>query len=269
MSGWNGVDFLFFLIFAVNTLLGMSRGATKEIISMMCLCVALIFTIKFTVPLSNFLNSSPSIVKVVESPIIQNFMLAIGAGPLTVELLHQIFYSISLLICFVSIFSICEGALTMSGFVEMYPFPYAAFNRKVGGTLGFTRGYVINLIFICIFTLHLFSGSRDSMFSNSFFVKLFHGSAVRLDSIISGQNPDQYQKIFEGKNLYNEEQLLKVMGAPSESVAPTPAPAQPSGQYQPFQVPQQQPQGQPQGQPQPQQSAPPPSVYMPPSAPAQ
>src|SRR3990167_1645354 len=100
MDTWNGLDFFIFLIFASSTILGMVRGATREIISMMCLSVALIFSIKFTIPLAVFFNRSPLINNVVDNPFMQNFMQAIDAGPLTPELLAQIFYSISLLICF-------------------------------------------------------------------------------------------------------------------------------------------------------------------------
>jgi len=211
MNNWTGFDFFIFLIFAANTILGMSRGATKEIISMMCLCVALIFTIKFTVPLANFFNHSPLINEVVDSSIISNFMQAIGAGPVTADLLQQIFYSISMLICFVGVYSVCEGALSMAGAVEMYSFPYATLNRKVGGALGCTRGYVISLLFIVILTLHIFRDSGNSFFNNSVFLNLFQSSAVKLDSIITGQQPEQYKEIFKGKNLFNEEKVLEHM----------------------------------------------------------
>lgn len=215
MNNWNGLDFFVFLIFAANTILGMARGATKEIISMMCLSVALIFTIKFTVPLANFFNSSPLLKDVVSNDFINNFMIAIGAGSLTENLLREIFYSISILICFVGIFSICEGALSVTGVVEMYPFPYAALNRKIGAGLGATRGYVISLIFLCIISLHIFKGNADSLFTNSFFLHLFQGPIVQLDSIITGQQPEQYKEIFKGKELYNEKNVLQSIQPPS------------------------------------------------------
>jgi uncharacterized membrane protein required for colicin V production len=208
MNSWNGFDFLIFLIFAANTVLGMSRGATKEIISMMCLSVALIFSIKFTIPLAAFFNQSPLINNVVDNSFIQNFMLAIGAGPMTADLLMQTFYSISLLICFVGIFSICEAALTRTGVVEMYSFPYVAIDRKLGGALGCTRGYVISLLVISILTLHLFK-ANDAMFSNSFFVHLFQNQTIEFDSIISGQQPEQYREILKGKELYKTSDVMK------------------------------------------------------------
>lgn len=211
MNNWNGLDFLIFLIFAANTILGMARGATKEIISMICLSVALIFTIKFTVPLATFFNSSPLIKNVVDNMFMQNFMLAIGAGPLTESLLRETFYSLSMLVCFVGIFSICEGALSMAGVVEMYPFPYAAWNRKVGAGLGCTRGYVISLLILSILTLHIFRGSSNSMFTNSFFCRLFQGSIINFDSIVTGQQPEQYKEIFKGKDLFKAQEVLEQM----------------------------------------------------------
>src|SRR5947207_726926 len=121
MGNWNGLDFFIFLIFFVNTMYGMSRGATKEIISLMCLSVALIFTIRFTIPLTHFINSSPSINNVLTAAPIQNFMAAIGADPLNADFLSQLSYGLSVLICFVGVFSVAEAVL-VSSFSEMFTF---------------------------------------------------------------------------------------------------------------------------------------------------
>jgi uncharacterized membrane protein required for colicin V production len=214
MNNWNGLDFFIFLIFVLNTLIGMNRGAAKEIISMMCLSVGLIFAIKFTIPLSNFFNSSPLMNAVVDNKIMQNFMLAIGAGPLTVGLLNQLFFSISLLLCFMFAYSICEGALSYSGFVESYSFPWATLSRKVGATLGCVRGYVFNLILLVILALHIFNGSNlpdGGIFQNSFFAGLFRNAAVKMDSIITGQQPESYREILKDKDLYKVEDIYKVI----------------------------------------------------------
>jgi uncharacterized membrane protein required for colicin V production len=209
MDSWNGLDFLIFLIFAVNTILGMVRGATKEIISMMCLCAALIITIKFTVPLAGIFNNSPLMVDVVDSSIIQNFMLSIGAGPVTEDLLKQMFYAISLLLCFVGTFSICEAALSRPGFVEVFSFPYATLNRKVGAALGCTRAYVIVLIFLLIIA-HVFSANNgDAIIRGSYFAQLFNSSAQKMDDLIIGQRPGSYQEIFKDKNLFNSGQVIQ------------------------------------------------------------
>lgn len=244
MNNWNGLDFFIFLILVLNTVVGMRRGATKEIVSLMCLSAALIFTIKFTVPLSNFFAKSPIVNDFVQSPFTQNFMQAIGAGPMTLELVNQIMYSISMLICFVGVFSICDGALSLSGFNEYFSFPYAMLNRKVGGSLGFLRGYVISLILIVILGLHLYKGGGigGEFLSGSFFANLFGSQAQDLDGLISSQKPENYQKIYENKP-YNEKDLYKnfpnqnffgsqtivgsgvtVTPTPTAPTAPTPAP---------------------------------------------
>jgi uncharacterized membrane protein required for colicin V production len=213
MNNWNGLDFFIFLIFLVNTLLGMSRGATREIISMICLSAALIFTIKFTVPVARFLNSSPLIANVLSSSFIQNFMVSIGAQPLTASMLSELAYTISLLICFVGTFGVCEATLAFTGFVEVFPFSYAALNRKIGAGLGAMRGYVLNLILILILTLHI---TVPALTKGSFFVNLFQSSVIQLDSLISGQEVERYREIFKEKNLYNVKDILAPVTSPTE-----------------------------------------------------
>lgn len=234
MDSWNGLDFFIFLIFAVNTILGMSRGAAKELISTMCLCVALVCTIKFTIPLATFFNKSPLMVDVITSKFVQNFIASLGLNPLSTNTLQEIFYSISLLVCFVGVFSVCEGGLSMSGLLEVYSFPYAWLNRKLGAVLGGIRGYVITLILISVTTLHVFKNSDESAFKNSYFVNLFASSAVLFDSIVSKQQPEQYQKIFRDKNLYNPLKALQDLSKPAlEGVAPADLSTAPPAQQQP------------------------------------
>ncbi|OGT55556.1 MAG: hypothetical protein A3F43_02575 [Gammaproteobacteria bacterium RIFCSPHIGHO2_12_FULL_42_10] len=231
MSAWNGLDFFIFLLFAANTIRGMIRGATKEIVGMMCLSVALIFTLKFTIPLTNFFNQSPLIGDVVDSTIIQNFMEAVGLGPATPALLYQMFYSISLMICFMFPYSFCEGALSLTGVYEVYTFPYMLWNRKVGGALGCVRGYVFTLILVSILSFHLFIDDRNtSLISNSYFVNLFQDAAQTLDRLISEQKPERYQEIYKAKDLFKANQVLENMGTellPSGSMPPEPIPAAP------------------------------------------
>ncbi len=216
MNSWNGLDFFIFLILTLNTVLGLSRGATKEIVSLMCLSAALIITIKFTVPLSNFFASSSIVNNFVDSSMTKNFMAAIGAGPLTVDLVNQIMYSISLLICFVGAFSVCEAGLTVTGFSESFSFPYAALNRKVGGSLGFIRGYIITLILLSILSLHIYKVGNvgGNFLSGSFFTNLFSSQTQKLDQLISGQQPENYQQLYQ--NIpYNEKNLYQNTGSPS------------------------------------------------------
>jgi len=207
MSNWNGLDFFIFLIFFLNLVLGMSRGATKEIVSMMCLSVALIFTIKFTLPLYVFLNKSPLIQDVLTSKFVLNFMAAVGAGPLTADMLKELSYSMSVAITFFGTFFTCEAGLSIVGFSELFTFPYAMMNRKVGGTLGTTRGYVISVIVILLL-IHMF---KTNPITGSFFMNLFQGTANTLDSLIAGQQVEQYPEIFKNKNLYNEKDIYKML----------------------------------------------------------
>lgn len=212
MDNWNGLDFFIFLIFAANTILGIVRGATKEIISTMCLSVALIFTLKFTMPLARFFNNSPLITDVIDSSLTQNFMWAIGAGPLTTSLLSEISYSISLLICFLGAFSVCEAMLSFTGFMEVFSFPYAALNRKLGGVLGFARGYIFNIVLVAILALHLLKNGdviNNSVITHSFFVNLLLPSAKKLDSLISAEAPERYRELLNEKPAYNVEDLYK------------------------------------------------------------
>lgn len=216
MNNWNGLDFFIFMIFAINTLLGMSRGASKEIISIMCLSLALIFTIKFSVPLANFFNSSPLVYDVVANRNAQYFMSATNAGALSVNGLHEVFYSISLLICFVGAFSAGEAALAYSGFREMFSFPYAAISRKVGAALGCLRGYCIALVVICVLALHVFKNDWSNQWiAGSYFVQLFQSAASKLDSLISAQRPENYQEVYRDKNLYNDSQIYQMLRAPA------------------------------------------------------
>jgi uncharacterized membrane protein required for colicin V production len=229
MNDWNSLDFFILLIFAANTILGIVRGATKEIISTMCLSIALIFTIKFTVPLAHFLNKSPIIHDVLDSSMVQNFMYVIGAGPLTKSSLHQIAYAISLLICFVGSYSVCEAMLNFSGFLEVFSFPYATLNRKLGGTLGFARGYIFNLVLISILALHLLENSdvvSNNIIKTSFFAKLLGPASIRLDSLISGQQPERYREILQEKPAYQIEDLYKHIKNVPDQVPPQNPPAQ-------------------------------------------
>ncbi|HEX2549182.1 MAG TPA: CvpA family protein, partial [Gammaproteobacteria bacterium] len=197
-NNWNGLDFFIFLILALNAIQGMSRGTAKEILSMMCLSIALIFSIKFTLPLTNFINSSPLAHGVLSTPMIQRFMHAIGAGSLTLQLLHQIMYSISLLVCFVGIFCVLEATLTSSNVSQSMPLHEVLINRKVSSAIGLTRGYIINLIFLSIFTLHI-SGADNKFVRDSFFAKLFHTQTVKLDRIIRNQKPEDYKEIYKNQ----------------------------------------------------------------------
>jgi uncharacterized membrane protein required for colicin V production len=209
MNGWNGLDFLIFVILLFNTLLGMSRGAAREIISLLCLSATLICTIKFTVPLATFFNSSPLINDVITSRLIQNFMASIGAGPLTQDMVMQIAYSVSLLICFVGSFSILEAVLAFTNTREVFKFPYAVIDRKVAAALGCIRGYIFSLVLLSILTLHLLANNQSNpLIANSFFTNLFSSQTAEFDSFVASQLPEQYQQLYK-QNPYNSKAVLQ------------------------------------------------------------
>jgi len=202
MSAWTGLDFFIFLIFLVNTLLGMSRGGVRETISAIGLCAALVITLKFTIPLTEFVNKSPLITNVITSPMVQNFMRSINMPPLTEAMLLQLGYCVSLLICFTGAFSVCEAVLAYTGVIEVMGLSMSVINRKLGATLGAMRGFVLVLIFIIILT-HLFAGNMPASVSGN----ALRGAAEKMDSLILAQAPERYQEILENKDLYNPEQI--------------------------------------------------------------
>ncbi len=204
MSAWSGLDFVIFLIFLLNVLLGMARGGFREIISLISLCAALVITIKFTIPVTKFVNSSPLITDVVTSQFSQNFMQAIGMPPLTESMLLQMGYCISLLICFVGSFSICEAALSYSSVMEAFGFSTAMVNRKLGAAMGSTRGFVIVLIFMIVLE-HLFSGNLPE----SYFISLLGGAGQKLDYLIMAQAPERYLEVLKSSYLYNQTNVMK------------------------------------------------------------
>ncbi|MDA8562014.1 CvpA family protein [Gammaproteobacteria bacterium] len=217
MESWNGLDFFVFLILLINTLRGMSRGGGKELIALMCLSAALIICIKFTVPLANFLNKSPLIISVVKNQFIANFFNSIGAGPLTADVLKQIMYSISLLLCFVSVFSVTEATIYYSGYVQTASLTQAVVSKKLGAAIGFTRGYILSLIFLSIITLHIFKdsgGIAKEFIDGSFFVRVLSTPTIMLDDMISSKNPVEYQKLYKDKP-YSESDLIRLLKDPS------------------------------------------------------
>jgi len=212
MSDWNNLDFLIFLIFFLNTIQGMSRGGSREIISMMCLSVALIFTIKFTIPLASWLNKSPLIQDVMSSTMIGRFMDEIGAGAVTLNLVTELNFCLALLVCFVAIYYLCEGVLNYTGTVAMASFKWVAASRKLGATLGAVRGYVFSIILILI-TIHIFTKNQVNDVINkslitSHFVTLFTEAAQKLDSLIAAQDPTRYRELYKYKDLYNAKDIF-------------------------------------------------------------
>ncbi len=187
----------------------MSRGGLREVISTLSLCAALVITIQFTVPLTEFMTKSPLISDVVTSAFFQNFMKSVDMPPLTAAMLFHISYCVALLICFVGTFSVCEGVLAYSGMMESFSLPTAIMNRKAGAASGAMRGFVLVLIFIIILD-HLFIANG----SGSTFINLLHGSARKMDALISARAPERYQEILQDRNLYNQTNVINDLTKP-------------------------------------------------------
>ncbi len=209
MSSWSGIDFFIFLVLVMNILLGMSRGGLRETISMISLFVALIITIKFTITLTNWMNSSPLISDVLSSKIVQNFMISLDMPPLTSEMLYHLEYCLSLLICFVGAYSFCEAVLAYTNAVEAFGFSVTMINRKLGAALGTLRGCVLIMLFIVMMN-HLFEGKIPA----SVFMHALAKPAQTLDTLINNRAPERYKEILQDKNLYNPEPILNQLMNP-------------------------------------------------------
>lgn len=188
----------------------MARGGLKEIISALSLCAALVITIEFTMPLFKFINTSPLINDVITSNFFQNFMKSIEMPPLTEDMIIRLNYCLSLLLCFVGAFSICEAVLSYSSLIEAFGLPATLANRKLGGALGVVRGFVLVLIFIIVL---------DKIYHDdvpaSKFVNLLQGSATKMNDIVISGAPQRYLEILQDKNLYNQENVMKDLLEPT------------------------------------------------------
>jgi len=207
MSNWSGLDYFIFLFFLMNILLGMARGGLKESISTFGLCAALVMTIAFTGPLTKFVNSSPLMTDVVSSPMVQNFMKAVGMPPLTYDSLVNCGYALSLLICFVGAFGVCEAVLAYSNVMEAFSLPVTLINRKVGVALGALRGFIFTVIFLVVLK-HLFMGDNQYLGT---FATMFQGPVDKLDYLIQIRAPERYGEILKDSNLYNTQKVLDMV----------------------------------------------------------
>lgn len=139
------LDFIIFGFIFFNAILGISRGLTKEIISILVLIVALVVMIKFTATLANFLNTTQGSLDVIT--VISKFTGLDATVPLAL-----ISWGIALLLLFVGTFSIGE-AVNFYASIDIIPFSLDMAGRILGGVLGFVRGYVFSLILILVLGL--------------------------------------------------------------------------------------------------------------------
>jgi hypothetical protein len=165
--------------------------------------------IKFTMPVAEYINKSPLIIDVVTSQFVMNFMKAINMPPLTDAVLFSFNFCLSLLICFVGTFSVCEATLSYSSAMEAFGMSTTIINRKSGAAFGATRGFVLVLIFIVILQ-RLFVGEPPA----SRFIDLLGPSATKMKDIIVSGAPQRYIEILQDKNLYNQDQILNDLAKP-------------------------------------------------------
>ena len=140
----------------------------------------------------------------------QNFVTSIGLGPLTQEGIFSFGYGVSLLICFMGIFSIGEATLAYTNAMNLFTFPYMAVDRKVGAAMGAVRGFVFATIFV------LFCLTFNNPFSaNSYFISVLTPSASRLNTLIIQQTPERYQEVLKDKNIFNAKAILEQLKNPT------------------------------------------------------
>lgn len=176
MADFTWIDYLIFLVFFVNTMLGLARGLYKETISIMCLIVAFIIAIKFTSPIALVLNGSQGFQDVLT--VFTKFTSYNAATSLTL-----VSYGVSLLVLFVGTFSISEAALFYAG-IELFIFPYAIIGRALGGVLGFIRGYALSVVLILV--LRLTPLILDATWSQSHLIPVLMPKVTELASLIGG-----------------------------------------------------------------------------------
>ena len=142
MGTFTLVDYIFLAFFFFSTLLGLSRGFFKELISLVSILFALIITIKFTGPVANWLNASNGA---------QDVVLAVSTffGVHVGTQLTLFTIGLTVLVLFVGVYSVGE-AMNAYGLFEMLVGPgvISLTYRILGGIIGFVRGYIFNLILI-------------------------------------------------------------------------------------------------------------------------
>jgi uncharacterized membrane protein required for colicin V production len=182
-------DVVLFLAIFVNTILGFARGLFREAISILCLIVAIVVAMKFTVPLSEFLSTSAGFKDVVL--VITRYANHPGAnGPL-----YLFGFGVSFLLLFVGVYSISEVVnhyVSNIGAFILFPM-LAILDRIIAGVLGFIRGYIFALITILI--VGLSPVVLTSGWTNSVLVPNLWPNAFKLGAMIK---PDGFPNWGQG-----------------------------------------------------------------------
>lgn len=160
MAGFTTLDYLIFLVFFANVVLGLARGIYKEAISLICVVVAFIVAIHFTGRLAIFLNGSQGFQDVL-TVFVKFWDIHVSAY------LQYISYGVSFLVLFVGTYSLGEAANFYTAF-EWFIFPFVLLGRLLGGVFGLIRGYAFNVVLIMI--LQLTPAVGTSAWGDSYFI---------------------------------------------------------------------------------------------------
>jgi membrane protein required for colicin V production len=176
MVDFTWLDYILFLIFFLNIILGFARGVSKEIISILSLAVALFIAVKFTSPIANVLITSQGLEDVLGVVIkFLNYNASTGLSSLA--------YALSFLVLFVGIFFTGEAVIFYAN-IELFLFPFSVFGRLLGAAIGFVRGYALNVVILLILKLTPFTLS--SAWEQSYFVPRLLPQVLKLANLISG-----------------------------------------------------------------------------------
>jgi membrane protein required for colicin V production len=176
MADFTWFDYILFLIFFLNTILGFARGVSKEIISFLSLVIALFIAVKFTTPIANVLTTSQGAEDVLA--VFTKYLSYNGSGSL-----NSLAFGLSFLILFLGIFFTGEAAIFYAN-IELFLFPFSVIGRLLGAALGFVRGYVLDVVLLLI--LQLTSFPMNNAWEQSYFVPRLMPQVTKLAGLIVG-----------------------------------------------------------------------------------
>lgn len=166
LSSFNWVDYIILGIFLASTLLGLTRGFVKEIISLIALIAAFVLAMMFANPLAAMLSHSA----------------ANATGANAEPTVSYIALAVAYLIIFV-------GTILVGGIVNLI-FNIAIKsgglgfgNRLLGAAFGFARGFIFNLVLI--FLVQLTSSGTEGAWHDSQLVNKLQPAVNWMSSKVS------------------------------------------------------------------------------------
>lgn len=170
MQGFNWVDYIVLAILFFSTLVGLSRGVVKEVISIATWVAAFFVASVFATPVANYFSSSPQAQSVISSA---------GSGasaPIT-----WLAYGLSFIGLF--IITMIAGAIinsVMSRAVEVSGISFA--NRLLGALFGMIRGFLLNIMMMFLLQL-IPSVMQQTWWTQSVFVNTLQPEVQWLASV--------------------------------------------------------------------------------------